>query len=501
MESVTTNLNEDLNVIQNIAVNNSMDVKPIVTHEDEPSINVGDNNLTTPNNDAQDFADEIFEQYSTHKNKVKPAPTEIQDLMKLMNDMLERGEDIPDSFIQEFEAQMNVANDFDVQSLISQFSFASQFNGISAVLESKKNRQRDQQFNASNAYVVPNISQTPEFSEIPETPVPPETPVVPETPVIPDMPDMPDMPDIPQASDEELMNNMMQTEHGDYPDVHQDIPLPDMGGNPAATNQQSNEVAEDVVRSAKENEARQIASDEAKESKRSAAAKVQHKDDNAEAARPSSNNEPKPTTDVKDAIDTAEPQSAPMPNQQVKSIFRPLLSSLATPFAAMMSLGKKKEATPHLDKTDFTQQMFRNKFNDFKKLCEDQNSRMSDMKSHTQNSLKALTDPDGAFAKLQEQVVGFKKQTSILNKAYQNLLKIAPKESMSEVKVLGQEFKDELKRQKDDVNTMLKDSKPSAIGKLLKGAWATLSKHIDSIMNSGPLEGDVQLASQPVQEL
>lgn len=391
-----------------------------------------------------------------HK-KLMPAPAEIHDLMEAINEILERGDDVPDTLISEFEAQMNVASDFDVEELMVQFKHASIFNGISSVLEAKKISLKSHQYNA------PSPAN-----------------------------DVQDFHDIPHASVEELMSSMREPDLGEYNEAYQDYSAspPEVPVNITDHLNQTpaNEMAEDAVKKAKVAENERVADNSKREASESFIA----------------------NKNVKPVLDTATPANQnnsahiqnTVPNLKASTIFMPMMSSLSATFSKMMSLGKpKKPVLPHLDKEDYTKRVFDNKLTDFRNVCEQQSSSLIGILSLTRRTLNGADNREIDFNELKDRAGHFNKQSLAMGKAYTDLIKISSNEDASAVKDVAKEFKDKYKKIKDEINAIVKESKPSIFTKLVVEAWGAISKSVDFITGDRPLDGDAKTASKPVQEL
>jgi hypothetical protein len=424
-----------------------------------PSINA----TVTPDTELLDDVD------IENDKKLIPAPTEIHDLMKVINEMLERGDDIPDTLISEFEAQMNVVSDFDVEELMNQFKHASIFNGISSVLEAKNNRQKNHQYNelSIKSSTVPSPANN--------------------------VKDELDFYDIPLASIEELMSSMREPDLGEYHDAHQDysaaVPEETVNIINHLNQKPVHEMAEEAVNSAKEAENINVEDN----SKREASELfIDKKSDKAELDTSSSANQ----------NNSAHPKNT-VPTLNASTIFMPLMSSLSATFSKMMSIGNpKKPMLPHLDKDDYTQRVFGNKLTDFKNICEQQQISLMGILDLTKNSLNGVDNREIDLNVLKDSAADFNKHSLVMGKAYANLMKISSNDDDAlEVKGVAKEFKDNFKKIKDEINEIVKDSKPSVFTKFIAEAWGAISKSVDFITGYSPLEGNGKTSPQPVQEL
>jgi hypothetical protein len=394
------------------------------------------------------------------RKSLAQAPSEIHDLMEAINDLLERGEDIPDAMILEFESQMNTASEFDVESLMAKFTLAATFNGISALLETHRLKQKEHAF----------LQTADDISEMNI-----------------------DMPDIPNASVEELMNNMQQVDYhdseNDYSGYSDTIPSIQEEASVMPSTPQFDPAIE-AVKNAKLGEARPTPNNPPVEY-------IQN-------IQPADIDKPQVEVDKKAASTPKGNDTKSQPNNVIHaakpSIFAPLLSSLTTPFKAMMNLSKGKSVEPNLDREAFTQRIFDNKVKDFIKACEEQNSRLTGIKKLTHTILNQESDNSSERDELNKRADIFTKQSSVIAKSYASLIQMAPKSAIKEVNEIANKYKEDIKKHKEDVSSMVKESKPSAVTKFLGDVWKSISKSVDTIMQSGPLEGN-GAGSAPIQTL
>lgn len=402
----------------------------------------------------------ILDEDLERQKKLMKAPAEIHDLMKEINDMLDRGEDIPDSLIQELEVQINATSDFNVIELMDQYSQAASFTAISVILEIAKNRHRDS--------IVLQQSHNEEYTGIP---------------------------DIPSASMEELMQNMRPDDVDSYPETYPEYSMVDpiaTDSAPIATNGTIDLAKEAVLK--------------AKESESNSASSVHNQQSGAALGLvTNSKNKVPPSTSIKTLAATpnqAKPLEIAKQTYQTKpSIFAPLMSSLAIPFKAMLDLGSKKPVYPHLDKETYTQLQYSNQLNDFRKKLDEHKSNLLSMKGLVQGSMVESKDTNESFVKLKATIVDFVKQDSTLNQSYNSLIKIAPESELDKLKDLGKEYKAEMKVKNDEIMDMLKVGNPNVITKMLSNVWKSVSKRIDAVMGSRTLNGDDKAPAPAVLEL
>lgn len=433
--------------------------------------------------------------------ELEPAPKEIQALMSSINEILSRGEDVPDSLVKEFEIQMKVSGDFNVSELMDAFALASEFYGIRGVLETKKR--------SNHNYLIKKFED--DIKRDPNTP----HPIVED---IPPMPDEPPMPDVPQQSDEELMESMSARSHIDDQSGHEHI---DIQGNihqalQSSDNQElSNIPPNEVVERAKYNESIQQLSDNSSENTQQAdnsAARLAveraiqdevpiektHSITKDDSFFPKASLS-KDKRDVEQAR-AIEPQAEHITYQQgSNNIFKPLISSFMTPFAAMLGMNSKKQsAETHLSKESFQDKSTNNRIADFKSTCAKHAHSIDEIVSLGKKYHESGNEIDkGALV---SEIDRFTNQSIYINKEFNRLESKVDKSSTQSdyLKSISKEHAEKLKSAKEDVDKYFGGNIPSSLAKLFDRAFDSIKKLVNKLFKSTSLQDSKPEPVEPI---
>jgi hypothetical protein len=395
-----------------------------------------------------------------------PVPPEINELMSTIDEMLQRGEEIPDSLIQELESQINTAGDFEVEDLFQKFSKASSFYGISSILNDAHLRAMQHHGFSKEA---PSIISTEESMGAPT------------------------MPYIPPASDDELMEYMSQ-EHGDYAPVTRVT----QGTSVAAISERIDDVrsnketpvgtASSVESPAVEHKRQPGPAEQAvSEAKAGESAKSTPKKDSVQTK-----SDTKPELASKEDVTPKDKGIAPTNqtlgnSQQPQVQSMPLLGSLASTFNSMMGFGNKnKSVKTHLSSSDFGKTIVANKIVDFEKLCTKHLGGIENISDLAKLSTETFSDK--ASDVIKSRVTEFMTMSEVLGKEYGKLLKSAsPDENqVTKIKNIAKEHAEKLKASKGELSKVLRDNAPSSLVKLLGGVMESVKNIINKVFQIRP---------------
>ena len=414
--------------------------------------------------------------------ELEPAPKEIQALMSTINEILARGEDVPDSLVKEFEVQMEVSGDFNVIELMKSFDLASQFYGIRGVLETKKRSNRK--------YLIKKFED--DLKHDPETP----HPIVEEAPI----------PNIPQQSDDELMESMRDR---DYGDIHADEEY--IVNQPVSISEA--EVAVQQVKNTEKTNIQENSTDNSSNIAIGAAtlAVQQAMQNEAPVEQPSNITKedsffPEASLSKdKQAVESAASQVQPSANQTyqpaTQDIFKPLLSSFMTPFASMLSSDpKNKPAKTHLSKESFQSINTDNRIEDFKTACVNHGKTINGIVSLGKKYHESGDAKDKAS--LVSEIDKFINKSKFINKEF-NRLENNVDMSSNQSKLfnsISKEHADNIEATKEDVKKYFGGNIPLSLVKLFDRAFESIKKFVSNVFKSTSIQESKHAPVEPISD-
>lgn len=421
------------------------------------------------------------------KEKLMPVPPEINELMSTIDELLQHGEEVPDSLIQELESQINTAGDFEVEELFQKYSKASSFYGVSSLLNDAHRRAQLHHGFGNEEEVTQATAPTEESNGIPV------------------------MPYIPPASDDDLMEYMSQG-NADY--EPEQIPAQEKPNVPEArTTAPSAEVTskkdtleskESLAKSPDQpTELHRQYPRPAEQAVNDAKANEQNKKNANKVTAPSisaASRELPPKEDTTTKANGVATSNHPVGiSQQLQVSSKPLLGSLAGTFNSMMGLtNKNKLVETHMSSSDFGKNIVANKITDFEKLCLKHLGSIENISDLAKLSAGTFNDKGDEIIK--SKVADFTKMSEVIGKEYRKLLESVSKddEQVNKIKSIAKEHAEKLNATKGTLSKILGDNAPSSLVKLLGGVMESVKSITNKTFQIRPeAEKQKNVTSEP----